>query len=133
MGDAGGAEELPEEAGMSYGRGYRGEDTEFVARALTRLLHDDTEVVAKTLTVTLRLITFPIWFPFYCWRVWKRRREMKEFAAGRARNRIINDVVVRTTTLDWISDHPADFPFGEYDPKVPELQRAFRRMLARRK
>ena len=118
---------------MSYGQGYRGEDTEFIASAFKRLLHDDTEVVAKVLKVTLRLITFPIWSPFYCWRIRKRQREMKEFAAGRARNRIINDVVVRTTTLDWIRVHPADFPFGEYDPRVPELERSFKKMLTRRK
>ena len=118
---------------MSYGQGYRGEDTELVATSFKRLLHDDTELVAKVLTLLLRIVILPIWFPFYCWRVRKRRREMKEFAAGRARNRIINDVVVRTTTLDWIRDHPADFPFGEHDPRVLELERTFKKMLTRRR
>ncbi len=117
---------------MSYGQGYRGEDTEFVASTFKRLLHDDTEVVAKVLGVTLRLIIFPIWFPYYCWRIWKRRREMKEFAAGRARNRIINDEIVRTTTLDWVKDHPDDYIFGEHDPRLAKLEHTFRKMLTRR-
>ena len=121
-----------EEAGMSYGQGYRGEDTEFVATAFKRLLHDDTEVVAKALKLPLRLLTFPIWFAFYCWRVQKRRREMKEFAAGRARNRIINDEVVRSITLDWVKDHPDDYIFGEYDPRVPKLERTFRKLTRRK-
>ena len=118
---------------MSYGQGYRGEDTEFVATAFKRLLHDDTEVVAKALKLFLRIVILPIWFPLYCWRVLERRREMKEFAAGRARNRIINDEVVGTTTLDWVKGHPDDYIFGEYDPRLPKLKRTFRKMLARRK
>ncbi len=130
MGGAGEAAELPS---MSYGQGYRGEDTEFIANAFKRLLHDDTEVVAKALKLLFRIVILPIWFPLYCWRVLERRREMTEFAAGRARNRIINDKVVSTTTLDWVKDHPDDYIFGEYDPRVPKLELTFRKMLTRRK
>ena len=58
---------------------------------------------------------------------------MKEFAAGRARNRIINDGVVRTATLDWVKDPPDDYAFAEYDPGVPRVERTFRKMLTRRR
>ena len=118
---------------MSYGQGFRADDTDSIPKALKRLLHDDTEVVAKALKLLLRIVIFPIWFPLYCWRVLERRREMTEFAAGRARNRIINDKVVSTTTLDWVKDHPDDYIFGEYDPRVPKLELTFRKMLTRRK
>ena len=117
---------------MSYGQRFRADDPDFVAKSLARLLHDDTELVAKAVKLPFRLLTFPIWFAFNYWRVRKRRREMKEFAAGRARNRIINDEVIRTTTLDWVKDHPDDYIFGEYDPRLPKLERTFRKLLARR-
>ena len=117
---------------MSYGRGYRGEDTEFVATAFKRLLHDDTELVAKALKLFLRIVILPIWFPLYCWRALERRHEMKEFAAGRARNRIINDEVIRAITLDWVYDHPGDYLFGEHDHRVPKLERTFRKLTRRR-
>ena len=118
---------------MSYGQGFRADGTESIPNVLKRLLHDDTELVAKALKLLLRIVILPIWFPLYCWRVLERRREMKEFAARRARNRIINDEVVRTTALDWVKDHPDDYIFGEYDPRVPKVERTFRKMLARRK
>jgi len=117
---------------MSYGRGFRGEDTDPVSKAFARLLHDDTELVATALTLLLRIVIFPIWFPLYCWRVVKRRDEMKEFAAGRARTRIINDDVIRTMALDWVYDHPGDYLFGEHDPRLPELERTFRKLTRRR-
>lgn len=120
------------EAGMSYGRGFRGEDTESVTKAFTRLLHDDTELVANALKLFLRIVIFPIWFPLYCRRVLKRRHEMKEFAAGRARYRIINDEVIRTMALDWVYDHPDDYLFGEHDPRLPELERTFRKLTRRK-
>ena len=118
---------------MSYGRGFREDDTELIPNALKRLLHDDTDLVAKALKFLLRIVIVPIWFPLYGWRVLQRRREMTQFAAGRARNRIINDEVVRTTTLDWVKGHPDDYAFGEHDPRVPKVERTFRKMLTRRK
>ena len=92
---------------------------------------DDTDLIAKAAKLLFRLVTFPVWFPFYLWMAKKRRREMTEFAAGRIKNRIINDEDLRTVTLDWVKDHPDDYPFGEYDPKVPKLERTFRRMARR--
>ena len=56
---------------------------------------------------------------------------MAEFATVRARNVIVNDRVVTEITLEWIEDHPADYAFGMYDPKVPKLQRAFKKILER--
>ena len=118
---------------MSYGQGFRADDAELIPNALRRLLHDDTELVAKALKLLLRIVILPVWLPLYCWRVLERRSEMTEFAAGRARHRIINDEIVRTTTLDWVKDHPDDYIFGEYDPRVPKIERTFRKMLASRK
>ena len=83
--------------------------------------------------ILFRLVTLPIWLPFRGWKIIRRRRQMAEFAAMRARNVIVNDRIVREITLDWVKDHPADYILGEYDPKVQKLQRTFGKMLARRK
>ena len=89
---------------------------------------DDMVALPK---LVFRLVILPIWLPYRGWKIIKRRRQMAEFATARARNVIVDDRVVKEITLEWIEDHPADYAFGAYDPKVPKLHRTFKKILDR--
>ena len=80
-----------------------------------------------------RLITLPIWLPFSGWRTIRRRRQMAAFAEAGKRNRFVSDRLAKEVTLDWVKAHPDDYVLGEYDPRVPKLQRTFSKLLSRRK
>ena len=102
-------------------------------RSEGRLAHAAMDDMVQVPRLIFRLVTLPIWLPYRGWKIFRRRRQMAEFAAMRARNLIIGDRVVREITLDWVKDHPGDYILGEYDPGVPKLQRKFKKLLTRRK
>ena len=89
---------------------------------------EDNRLLAK---LVFRLFILPVWLPYKGWKIIKRRRQMAEFAMARARNVFVTDSVVNEIALAWIEDHPADYALGEYDPKLPKLQRAFKKILER--
>jgi len=91
---------------------------------------DDMVLVPRLI---FRLVTLPILLPYRGWKAIRRRRQMAEFAAMRARNLIMGDRAVREITLEWVKDHPDEYILGEYDPGVPKLQRAFSKMLIDRR
>jgi hypothetical protein len=35
----------------------------------------------------------------------------------------------RQIALEWISAHPEEYPWGEYDPRLSKLQESFRKIL----
>lgn len=75
-----------------------------------------------------RILSLPIWLPFWLWRRQRRRREMAEFAEALAANQIIGH---KEIALKWIAAHPDEYKWGEYDPSFPSLEARFRRILAR--
>ena len=102
-----------------------------VGRSQGMAAHSQLEDMSMLPKLIFRLVILPCWLPYKGWKIIKRRRQMAEFATARARNVIVNDRVVTEITLEWIEDHPADYAFGMYDPKVPKLQRAFKKILER--
>ena len=98
-----------------------------------RIAHSAMDDMVLAPRLLFRLITLPIWLPYRGWKIIKRRRQMAEFAAIQARNLIMGDRAVREITLAWVKDHPEDYVLGEYDPRVPKLQRTFKKILTRRK
>ena len=48
----------------------------------------------------------------------------------RAASLLADDEFVRQLALKWVELHPRDFIFGEHDPKVAKLQRAFEEILS---
>jgi len=88
---------------------------------------EDRVIFTKLL---FRLIGLPIWLPYKGWKTIQRKRQMTEFAIAHADNvAAITDDVVREVTLEWVENHPSDFAFGEYDPKVMKVQRTFKKIL----
>ena len=82
--------------------------------------------------LALRLVILPIWLPYKGWKIIQQRRQMTGLAIARAGNvAVMTDDVVREITLEWVADHPSDYPMGEYDPKVMKLQRTFMKTLDR--
>ncbi len=79
-----------------------------------------------------RLLFFPIWLPYKGWKTLRQRRQMAEFAEMRAKNVMVTDDVVKEIALEWVKDHPKDYFYREHDPKVPKLERTFRKILARK-
>jgi len=89
----------------------------------------DQAILAK---LFFRLIFLPIWLPFRVWSMIKRKRQINAFVIARAENvAVITDEVEREITVEWVEAHPADYPLGEYDPKVMKLQRSFKKILNR--
>ena len=76
-------------------------------------------------------LTLPIWAPFYVRRRLKRRREMATFATEFVRGQIRSDQQAKEIALEWIKNHPEEYVLGEYDPKLPKLQRTFNKILKR--
>ena len=103
----------------------------FAARNQTMAAHSEFEDWRSLSRLVFRLVILPGWLPFRGWKIIKRRRRMTEFATERAMNVIVNDSVAREITIEWVENHPSDYPLGEYDPKVMKLQRAFEKILER--
>ena len=102
-----------------------------VGRALSQSAHSEMDDMVALPRLLFRLVTLPIWLPYRGWKSIQRRRQKAEFAMARAQNVFVNDDVVRKITLEWVENHPADYPLGEYDPKVRKLQRSFKKILDR--
>ena len=82
--------------------------------------------------LALRLVILPIWLPYKGWKIIRQRRQMTKLAIARAGNvAVVTDDVVREIMLEWVEDHPSDYPMGVYDPKVMKLQRTFKKILDR--
>ena len=98
----------------------------YEGRATHELIGDQMSL----LRLLLRLITLPVWLPFYLFKVVRRRRVMKEFVLERAKNRLISDSLVNEIALAWAEAHPDDFPLGEYDPGLGKLRSRFKDIVA---
>lgn len=93
-------------------------------RADLDVLHDQR----WALRMLCRGLTLAFWLPFW-WRAKRRRsREFVQFVLGR-RDRGILDA--RRIALEWASDRPGEFPFGEYDPRLKKLEPRIRAILER--
>ena len=75
-----------------------------------------------------RLLLLPIWLPYWYWNKQKNTREMKEFIVAGTSGRVADDELRRQLALKWVELHPGDFVFGEYDPKLPQLEATFQRI-----
>ena len=75
-----------------------------------------------------RLLLLPIWLPYWYWNKQKNTREMKEFIVAGISGRVADDELRRQLALKWVELHPGDFVFGEYDPKLPQLEATFQRI-----
>ena len=76
-----------------------------------------------------KLLLFPIWLPYWFWDRQKKKIEMREFVIAGTRGSVVDDESMRQLALEWVSLHPGDFIFGEYDPKIPELHKTFEKIL----
>ena len=100
-----------------------------VARHDASASHENLKTQVAIFRFILRVIFLPFWLPFYLRGVVRRRREMREFVLERARNRLVNDLLVREIAVAWAEAHPDDFPLGEYDPGLGKLRQRFWRII----
>ena len=100
-----------------------------IGRHEGRVAHEVFGDQMSLLRLLLRLITLPVWLPFYLYGVAKRRRETKVFVLERARNRFVDDALVNEIALAWAESHPDEYPLGEYDPGLGKLRQRFRRII----
>ncbi len=56
---------------------------------------------------------------------------MATFATEFVRGQIRSDQQAKEIALEWIKNHPEEYVLGEYDPKLPKLQRTFNKILKR--
>ena len=92
---------------------------------------DDTTWYSNAVTRPLmRLLLLPIWLPYWFWKRGKTKSEMTEFVVAGTSGRLADDEVVKHLALEWVGLHPGDFIFGQYDPKVAEIQSTFEKILS---
>ncbi len=108
-------------------RDWRAEVGRHEGRAAHEVFGDQMSLIR----LLLRLITLPIWLPFYLYGVAKRRRVTKEFVLERARNRLVDASLINEIALAWAEAHPEEYPLGEYDPGLGKLRSRFRRIIER--
>ena len=102
-----------------------------IGRHEGRAAHEAFGDQMSLLRILVRVVLLPFWLPFYILGVIKKRREIKAFVIDRARNRLVNDDLIREITLAWVEGHPDEYPLGEYDPEFRKLSRRFRGMIER--
>ena len=100
-----------------------------VARLDASASHENLSTQVSIFRFILRVIFLPVWLPLYLYGVVKRRRVMKEFILGRARNRFVDDALINEIALVWAEAHPDEYPLGEYDPGLGKLRQRFRRII----
>ena len=100
------------------------------AKASNKANLDGAKFDAGVYRLLGRILTLPIWLPFWLWGRQKRKREMAEFAEALAANRITGP---KEIALKWVEAHPRDYPWGEYSLALPPLEAEFQRILARRR
>jgi hypothetical protein len=96
------------------------------ARAESKALNEQQNDAVAGLKLFFRLLTLPLWLPFSLWLKQRQKRKMAAFAEA-LRQKGINEH--RQLALEWIAAHPEEYPWGEYDPRLPKLQESFRKIL----
>ena len=96
------------------------------ARAEGRLYSDHARGASDAFVYFFRLLTLPIWFPFYLLGKRKEKRQMAEFAMELSNQGITN---YEDVGLRWVLAHPNKYRYAEHDPALPNVQAQFRKML----
>lgn len=98
-----------------------------------RAAHEAFDDQVSLFRLVGKLLALPVRIPLYLRKVSLRRREMLRFAQEQSMDRIMSDELTREVSLQWVESHPEQYPLGEYDPRLPRLQRTFQTMMGRRK
>ena len=100
-----------------------------VARLDASASRENLSTQVSIFRFVLRVIFLPVWLPFYLYGVMKRRRVMRQFVLGRAKNRLVDASLINEIALVWAEVHPEEYPLGEYDPGLGKLRSRFRRII----
>ena len=73
-----------------------------------------------------RLLLLPVWLPMLFWKKRKWKREQIDFVLESLRKGAANP---EWMALEWVTSHPKQYRYGEYDPALPEVQTTFERLL----
>jgi hypothetical protein len=96
------------------------------ARAESKALAKQQSEAVGVLKPFFRVLTFPLRLPFSLWLNQRWKRKMVAFAEA-FMEKGVNEH--RQIALEWIAAHPEEYPWGEYDPRLPKLQESFRKIL----
>ena len=100
-------------------------------RHWARVTHEVFGDQMSLFILLLRVITLPLWLPFYLLKVIRRRRELRIFVSGKARNRLVNESLIHEIALAWVEEHPQEYPYGEYDPGFRKFRLRVKGMIER--
>ena len=78
-----------------------------------------------------KLLLLPIWLPYHYWSRKKKKREMIDFVVAGTGEKLADNELRQQLALKWVELHPGDFVLGKYDPKLPQLEDTFQRILSR--